>query len=90
MALALLDTMVLVYAAFHRTPLHEAAARLVDRGLRCRWVFCIAPQNLVEFAAVVTRRRRDETPLSAADIIRMSDRLYRSRILTKSTRDVAR
>lgn len=33
MGLALLDTNVLIYAAYRRSPLHEIAAILVDRAL---------------------------------------------------------
>ena len=83
MAPALLDTNVLVYAAYRRSPLHEAAALLVERGLKQRGVFCIAPQNLVEFAEVVTRRRQNDQPLPANHLFRISDLLYRSRTLTK-------
>ena len=57
MSLALLDTNVLVHAGYRGSPLHAAAAELVDRGLHESRRFCIAPQNLVEFAAVVTRSR---------------------------------
>ena len=83
MAMALLDTNVLVYFAYRRAPLHELAENLIERGLRQRGLYCIAPQNLVEFAAVVTRRRRDETPLPAETIVRISDTLYRSRSMVK-------
>jgi predicted nucleic acid-binding protein len=81
--MALLDTNVLVYFAYRRAPLHELAENLIERGLRQRGLYCIAPQNLVEFAAVVTRRRRDETPLPAETIVRISDTLYRSRSMVK-------
>ena len=83
MAAVLLDTNVLVYAAYQRSPLHRSAAELVARGLEERGRYCIAPQNLTEFAAVTTRRRRAETPLSTPDLVRMVDRLYRSRNLLK-------
>ena len=83
MAPALLDTNVLVYAAYRRSPFHDAAAVLVNRGLKQRGVFCIAPQNLVEFAAVVTRRRQQDHPLPASHLLRIADLLYRSRTLTK-------
>jgi predicted nucleic acid-binding protein len=83
MAPALLDTNVLVYAAYRRSPFHDAAAVLVDRGLKQRGVFCIAPQNLVEFAAVVTRRRLQNPPLPFNDVFRIADLLYRSRTLAK-------
>jgi len=81
--MALLDTNILVYAAYRRSPLHEPAAILVDRALRHRGLYCIAPQNLVEFAAVATRRRADEQPMPAEDVLRITDKLYRSRTLIK-------
>jgi predicted nucleic acid-binding protein len=83
MAPALLDTNVLVYAAYRRSPLYAPAAALLDHGLRKRGLYCIAPQNLVEFAAVVTRRRQNDHPLPADDVLRMTDLLYRSRSLIK-------
>ncbi len=79
----LLDTNVLVHAAYGRSPVHAPAATLLDRGLKERGLFCIAPQNLVEFAAVVTRQRRGDQPLPADDVHRMTDLLYRSRTLAK-------
>jgi len=83
MALALLDTNVLVYAAYRNSPHHHAAAQLVALGLREPNRFCIAPQNLVEFLAVVTRARFVEPPLSPAEAARMAGLLYRSRRLRK-------
>ncbi len=83
MALALLDTNVLVYATYRRSPLHASAAILLDRGLGRRGLYCIAPQNLVEFAAVVTRRRPGDQPLPAEEVLRITNMLYRSRTLIK-------
>lgn len=80
---ALLDSNVLVHAAYQGSPLHEAAARLVDLGLRRRGRFCIAPQNVVEFAAVGTRPRAVSPPLTPDDVYRMAGRLARSRSLKK-------
>jgi predicted nucleic acid-binding protein len=80
---ALLDTNVLVYATYRRSPFHEQAAILVDRGLKQRGLYCIAPQNLVEFAAVTTRRRSGDHPLSHEEVLRITDLLYRSRTLMK-------
>jgi predicted nucleic acid-binding protein len=80
---ALLDTNVLVYAAYRKSALYLPAAELVARGLRKRGLYCIAPQNLVEFAAATTRRRQGETPLSPDEVARITDTLYRSRTLTK-------
>ncbi|MGA3068415.1 MAG: PIN domain-containing protein [Tepidisphaeraceae bacterium] len=83
MGRALLDTNVLVYAADADSHLHAAAARLVDRGLRQRGEFCVAPQNIVEFAAVVTRARFVARPMPSSELKRMGDVLYRSRRLGK-------
>ena len=83
MALTLLDTNVLVHAAYRGSPLHDVAARLVQRGLDERGVFCITPQNLVEFAAVVTRPRHVSPPMSGSDVQRITAKLYESRKLLK-------
>jgi len=80
---ALLDTNVVVYAMYQGAPLHQAAAALVDAALKHRGRYCIAPQNLIEFAAVVTRRRFVEPPLPAAELGRVSALLYTSRKLMK-------
>lgn len=80
---ALLDSNVLVHAAVSGSLLHDVAALLVDKGLRERGRFCIAPQNLVEFAAVTTRRRFVDPPLTPDVLRRMTERLYRSRRLRK-------
>jgi predicted nucleic acid-binding protein len=83
MALALLDTNVLVHAAFRDAPHHAAAASLVKRGLERSSVFCIAPQNLVEFAAVASRVKFVERALTPQELLRMTEILYRSRRLAK-------
>lgn len=83
MAPTLLDTNVLVYAIYRRSPLHDPAALLVDRGLKQRGLYCVAPQNLIEFAAVTTRRRAGDHPLAGEEVLRVTDLLYRSRTLTK-------
>ena len=83
MPAALLDTMVLVHAAYRDADLHRDAAILLDHGLRNRGAFCIAPQNLIEFAAVVTRARLVTVSMSGAEVARMVGVLYRSRTLAK-------
>ena len=80
---ALLDTNVLVHAAYRDTPFHDSAARLVAWGLGERGSFCISPQNLIEFAAAVTRKRLVITPLAPEELKRMVKTLYDSRRLTK-------
>jgi len=83
MAMALLDTNVLVHAIDRLSPLHAPAARLVELGLGERGRFCISPQNLVEFSAVVTRPRLVRAPLPGDELERMTGILYRSRRLKK-------
>jgi predicted nucleic acid-binding protein len=83
MAAALLDTNVLVHAGYRDSPLHSVAATLVDRGLRKRGVYCLAPQNLVEFMAVVTRGRLVHPAMAPEEAARMGEILYRSRRLSK-------
>jgi len=83
LAPTLLDTNVLVHAVYRGSPLHAPSAELVDRGLRGRNDYCIAPQNLVEFAAVVTRAKFVDPPLSAARAAEIAERLYGSRRLAK-------
>jgi len=83
MSLALLDTNVFVYAMYRKSSLHGAAAQLVGQALRERGRYCIAPQNLVEFSAVVTRSRFVDPPLSPAEAGRVTNLLYRSRRLMK-------
>jgi predicted nucleic acid-binding protein len=83
MVASLLDTNVLIYAAYRDSPFYEPAAALVERGLSERGLYCVAPQNLVEFAAVTTRRRPHDQPLPVEDVIRITDLIYRSRSLVK-------
>jgi predicted nucleic acid-binding protein len=83
MAAALLDSNVLIQAAYKRAPFHTQAAALVAQGLRRGKRFCLAPQNLIEFAAVVTRKRFVDPPMAPAEVQRITDMLYRSRRLAK-------
>lgn len=84
MPAALLDTNVLVYAAYRHSPLHDAASTILDEALRGRrGRYCISPQNLVEFCAVVSRARFVDPPLPMPEILRMTSLLYRSRRLAK-------
>lgn len=55
---ALVDTNVLVYAVLPAMPQHAASRALVDRARAPGANLCVAPQNLVEFYAVVTDPRR--------------------------------
>lgn len=83
MPAALLDTNVLVHAANANSALHAAAEALIARGLRERGKFCIAPQNLIEFCAVVTRPRFREPPVPLEEARHSASLLWRSRRLAK-------
>src|SRR5437867_13454102 len=83
MAVALLDTNVLVHAGYRDSPLHSSAATLVDNRLRKRGLYCVAPQNLTEFMAVVTRGRLVHPAMTPEEAARMGEILYRSRRLAK-------
>lgn len=61
----------------------RAASTLVARGLRERGLFCLAPQNIVEFAAVATRGRLAKPALSAGKAAEMSETLFKSRKMGK-------
>jgi predicted nucleic acid-binding protein len=69
---ALVDTNVLVYALFPAMPDHAASRALLDKAKAAGANLCIAPQNLIEFFAVVTDPRRvtpAKTPDEALDAI---------------------
>ncbi len=83
MAPALLDTNVLVHAIYADSPLYDAALTLVTRGMTERGRYCIAPQNLVEFAAVATRPRFVHPALTPEEAATKVALLFRSRILSK-------
>lgn len=79
----LLDTNVLIHAVYEETPLHTHARRILDRALAESGSYCIAPQNMVEFAAVVSKLRRVHATLPPAEIVAFINVVYRSRILKK-------
>ncbi|GEM_PF-477094 len=83
MAAALLDTNVLVHAAYRDSPFHAAAAVLVDHGLRRKGLYCLAPQNITEFIALVTRGRLVHPAMTPGEAARRGEILYRSRRLSK-------
>jgi predicted nucleic acid-binding protein len=73
---ALVDTNVLVYAVFPAMPDHPASRALVDTAKSAGANLCVAPQNLIEFFAVVTDPRRvtqpktsDEAPQAIDDFL---------------------
>lgn len=83
MSLALLDTNILVHAAFKSAEHYLSAANILDEGLRQAGRYCVSPQNLIEFAAVTSRARHVVNPLSAEQINRITRKIYSSRTLHK-------
>ena len=69
--LALLDTNILIYADQEQEPHHHVAKMPRDRGQQGEIPVCIAPQNLSEFFAIVTRtgRHRASNPMSPDEAI---------------------
>jgi predicted nucleic acid-binding protein len=80
---SLLDTNVLIHGAYQKAPLYAEARQILDVALAQAGKYCIAPQNLVEFAAVVTRQRLVVAPLPAQELVQFVNVLYRSRKLKK-------
>jgi uncharacterized protein len=70
---ALVDTNVLVYAVFPATPDHAASRALLDTAKTAGANLCVAPQNLVEFFAVVTDPRRVTQPKTSDEALQAID-----------------
>ena len=75
---ALLDTNVLVYALYEDAAQHAAAYARVSRAQDPDAGFCVVPQVLIEFYAVITNPRRVSKPCTSEearhivnDILRM-------------------
>lgn len=60
--LALLDTNILVYATDKSSPFHETSLSLREKGLSGDLSFCICPQTLTEFFAIITDSKRVNNP----------------------------
>ena len=56
--IALLDTNILVYAADKSSLFYEASLLLREKGLKGELSFCICPQTLIEFFAIITDSKR--------------------------------
>jgi toxin-antitoxin system PIN domain toxin len=66
---SLIDTNVLVYALYEDARHHLRARALLDRAVDPHARFCVAPQNLIEFYAVVTNPRRVTQSKSATEAL---------------------
>ncbi|MBI5233966.1 MAG: type II toxin-antitoxin system VapC family toxin [Deltaproteobacteria bacterium] len=62
----LLDTNILVYAAFENDSFYPAAKVLRDKAVKGEIKACISPQNLAEFYSIVTSKKRVTSPISPA------------------------
>lgn len=70
--LALLDTNVLIYALYKDSVHHPAARALLEQAIQDDAGFCVTPQVLAEFYAVVTHPKRvthSKSPEEALDTI---------------------
>src|SRR5438067_1532221 len=70
---ALVDTNVLVYAVFPATLNHSASRALVDAAKSAGANLFVAPQNLIEFFAVVTDPRRVTKPKTPDEALQAID-----------------
>jgi toxin-antitoxin system PIN domain toxin len=66
---ALLDTNILVYALYQSSPHHQSSRALLDQAKQPGVGFCLAPQNLAEFYAIVTNPRRVTQPKSVDEAL---------------------
>lgn len=69
------DTNILVYAQNEDDPRHRAAKRIVDDILDGKVGSVVTPQNILEFYAVVTDKRRVPQPLSSKKALATCDLL---------------
>jgi predicted nucleic acid-binding protein len=74
----LLDTNVLVYAADKKSPFHESAFALRERGLTREIPVCICPQVLNEFFAIVTDPKRVINPRTQKEALLEVEKYFRS------------
>jgi toxin-antitoxin system PIN domain toxin len=70
---ALVDTNVLVYAVFPVMPDHATSRALLDTAQAAGANLCVAPQNLIEFFAVVTDPRRVTQPRTPDEALQAID-----------------
>lgn len=70
---ALLDTNVLIYAVIPAMPQHLASRALLDQAKAGGANLCVAPQNLIEFYAVVTDPRRVTQPRTSDEALQAID-----------------
>lgn len=79
----LLDTNVLVYAADEKSPFHQAASILRERGLKGEISLCVTPQVLTEFFAIVTDRRRVAQARVQDDAVQEVEKYVRAKNVSK-------
>jgi predicted nucleic acid-binding protein len=72
---AVVDTNVLVYAVFPAMPDHAASRALLDTANAAGTNLYVAPQNLIEFFAVVTDPRRVTQPRTPDEALQAIDDL---------------
>jgi len=75
---SLLDTNILVYAADKKSPFHESATALRERGLAGEIPLSICPQVLNEFFAIVTDPKRVINPRTQEEALLEVEKYFRS------------
>ena len=65
--LTILDTNVLVDALYEDLPEFSAASHLLERAEEVEAAFCVAPQVLAEFYAIITDPRRVSVAYTAEE-----------------------
>lgn len=81
--IALLDTNILVYAADTSSLFHEDSLLLREKGLKGELSFCICPQTLTEFFAIVTDSKRVSKPRTQKEALEEIEKYLSSKTILK-------
>jgi len=86
----LIDTNVFVYAINKDAPFHKESYNIVNAGISGSVNLCTTTNNLLEFFAIVTDKRRIENPLSEESALEVVQILINSEIeiINIGTQDV--
>jgi predicted nucleic acid-binding protein len=86
---SLLDTNVLVYAADVNSPFFERSRSLLERALAGESDLCVSLQNLSEFFAIVTDRKRVDNPRTQEEALEELKKYLQSERIGKIYQDSA-
>lgn len=74
----LLDTNILVYAADEASPFHQDAKKLRKKGMNGEASFCICPQVLSEYFAIITDPKRVNEPRTQKEAVLEIEKYFAS------------